>query len=178
MKQRPIDELPPLCQSVRRVRQSLEETQAIFARRIGIDPISLSRFERGAVVPRAPRVLLGLMDAACAAGRAEESEEFRHAFIRTTGPRAPDVSVRAQTGDELAFESIRFWRFMAAARTAWHRFPEHVPAIEAAMKPVLDFIDEELTSARSVCVNRRAGLPNTSEIACTGVSANGAGKGN
>jgi DNA-binding transcriptional regulator YiaG len=43
-------------QSIKEMREALEMTQAEFAREIGVEPITVSRWERGASSPRGANV--------------------------------------------------------------------------------------------------------------------------
>jgi len=51
-------------EKIRAIRAALEETQREFAERLGVDPITVSRWERGESSPKSRIVLAALVEAA------------------------------------------------------------------------------------------------------------------
>jgi excisionase family DNA binding protein len=70
--QRSVENRAVYGKAVRSIRYAYQETQHLFAERIQVSPMSLSRFERGKQVPRDPVVLYNLL---CAAGEADLDTE-------------------------------------------------------------------------------------------------------
>ena len=54
----------PTKEHIRATRKALKETQREFAERIGVDPITISRWERGESSPKSRIVLAALVEAA------------------------------------------------------------------------------------------------------------------
>jgi len=50
------------------IRKALKETQREFGERLGVDPVTVSRWERGASSPKS-RIILAALEIATTAGR-------------------------------------------------------------------------------------------------------------
>jgi transcriptional regulator with XRE-family HTH domain len=160
-------ELSQLCIAVKAVREVLGDSQERFARRVGVALMTISRFERGVLEPRDPRVLLNL---------AKVTDEIKKGtlFLLTAGTEkvmkvenasklfngAYKEYERLWETDETvaqleslarlappAFLSVREWRLVCAARLALRYYPEYVGAIEKAAAPAIVLIDEILAGA-------------------------------
>ena len=134
-------ELPQLCVAVKRVREALGESQEKFAQRTGIASMTVSRFERGKLVPREYRVVRALWEAAADAGLDHETRLFDSVLADTPAPSWPSTKYPLQE-----------WRLMQAARIAvrFYRFHEQALAIEKAAAPALALVDQILKDADPV----------------------------
>jgi transcriptional regulator with XRE-family HTH domain len=138
--------LPVLCAAVKRTREAYQESQAVFAQRVGLSAMTVSKFERGETMPRDPAVLQALSQAAHDINLKSDAERFVAAREEALsigavnrmypGPPAikPTMSVSFQTAPE--------WRLMMIALFAVRYYPETVKAIEAASGPVRAVVDQ------------------------------------
>jgi transcriptional regulator with XRE-family HTH domain len=132
--------------AVKRTREVYQESQAIFAQRVGLSAMTISKFERGETVPRDPAVLQALSQAAHDINLNADAERFAAAREDALsiaavnrmypGPPAvpPTMSVSFQTAPE--------WRLMMIALFAVRYYPETAKAIEAASGPVRAVVDQ------------------------------------
>ena len=147
------DELPPLCAAVRKLRKTSGDTLEAFASRVGISINSASRFELGKAVPIDIGVLWKLEAAAnelglpeegklfAAVTRAEQESRWKPLPAHMAGP------VTRISSFNLEAHSMSMWRLMEAARIAFTHFPECIEAVEEALAPCLEVIDEVLKNA-------------------------------
>jgi transcriptional regulator with XRE-family HTH domain len=133
--------IPELSIAVLRVREAAGDSQEIFARRLGTTATSISRIERGQQTPASFDVLNRLEKMARDLELTDEAALFDEARskVRFNAYKAPGLA------DEPTF-SLPVWRLTIAARIAAAYFPERLPAIEEALRPAVDIVDEVLRS--------------------------------
>jgi transcriptional regulator with XRE-family HTH domain len=132
--------LPKLSLAVRAVREASDQSQEIFARRVGTTATSISRIERGLQTPANFYVLNALESLARGVGLTEEAGLFDEArsALRFTAYRSPERQ------DAPLMYPLPQWRLALAARIAAAYFPERLPAIEHALLPAIELVDEVL----------------------------------
>jgi transcriptional regulator with XRE-family HTH domain len=148
--------IPPICAAVKKLRQAYGYTLEQFSRHVGISLTSASRFELGKQIPRSAAVLHKLAHSAADIDLADEAEMFTRAFEAATGPdRPPRIGAVGFT--QRAFgtptvvdsnvASLNMFRLMTAVKLIVVYFRHLQPAIEEALGPALEIVDEVLRAA-------------------------------
>src|SRR5215471_5454517 len=134
--------LPEIALAVKAVREACRISQEAFAQQLGTTATSISRIERGLQTPASFDTLNRLEKAARDLGLTKEAALFDEArsALRFTAYRSPE---RQDAG--LGYQ-LPQWRLAIAARIAAAYFPERLPAIEEALRPAIELVDEVLRS--------------------------------
>jgi transcriptional regulator with XRE-family HTH domain len=129
--------------AVKAVREASRISQEAFAQQIGTTATSISRIERGLQTPASFDTLNRLEKVARDLGLAQEAGLFDEArsALRFTAYRPPE-----HHGDADPTYPLPQWRLGLAARLAAAYFPERLPAIEEALRPAVEIVDEVLRS--------------------------------
>jgi transcriptional regulator with XRE-family HTH domain len=163
--------------AVKTIRETCGETQEQFARRIGVASMTISRFERGSMEPREPRVLYALRKTAQEKGLTKEYEhidiidlELRAHRLAAANPIEVAsgenlyASIRDllithksllenfpqgsfRTASQVTLPSLREWRLSCAVRLSMAYFPDAVAAIEKAASAAMVIVDEVISGA-------------------------------
>jgi hypothetical protein len=145
--------LPPLCAAVRKLRQTSGDSLEAFSRWVGISLNSASRFELGKAEPKDIGVLWKLEAAARTLSLPEEEKLFATASRAESVARwnpLPVIDPGPMTKSHsygMSAHSLGQWRLMQAAEMIWSFFPECVEAVEEALAPALEIIDDVLVNA-------------------------------
>ena len=128
--------------AVKAVREACGASQELFGRQLGTTATSISRIERGLQTPASFDVLNRLEKMARDLELTDEAGLFDEArtALRFTAYRSPE---RQDAG--LVY-LLPQWRLAIAARIAAAYFPGHLPAIENALLPAIEIVDEVLRS--------------------------------
>jgi transcriptional regulator with XRE-family HTH domain len=138
------ENMSELCRAVKTVRLSYGESQEAFARRVGLASMTVSRFERGKLVPTSFEALLRLAEAARAKDLAE-SDLFERAaqHARLDSPETrPTLNLGA-----IPIYSLPQWRLMHIAAIAVLYYPEAATAMEQAASstgPAVALVDRAI----------------------------------
>jgi transcriptional regulator with XRE-family HTH domain len=143
-------EIPELCAAVFRIRKALGLSQERMARETGIASMTLSRFERGAQVPRDRAVLALLRDLAIRAQLRDEAGLFLRAFEnRETASRRDDQGYLY--GDPLAGSGTpRVWELMQMMRLSAIYFPHDAAVMEQHAGRAGEIVRETIASAETL----------------------------
>jgi transcriptional regulator with XRE-family HTH domain len=130
--------LPEIALAFKAVREASRISQEAFAQCLQTTSTSVSRIERGLQTPASFDMFNRLERMARDLGLAAEAARFDEArlALRFTAFRPPDRPGPAQ--------SLPQWRLAMAASIAAAYFPEHLPAIEKALQPPLEIVDQIL----------------------------------
>jgi transcriptional regulator with XRE-family HTH domain len=117
-------------------------SQQDFAVRLQTTNTSISRIERGLQTPASFDMLNRLEAMARDLGLAAEAALFdeTRSAVRFNAYRPPERQ------DAIFAQPLPQWRLTMAARIAAAYFPEHLPAIEKALQPAIEVVDEVLSS--------------------------------
>ena len=121
-------------------------SQEAFAQRLATTATSVSRIERGVQTPGSFDLLNRLENIARDLGLAEEANLFDEArsALRFTAYRSPERQ------DAVLVQSLPQWRLATAARIAAAYFPERLPAIEEALRPAIEIVDEAIRATDDI----------------------------
>jgi transcriptional regulator with XRE-family HTH domain len=124
-----------------------QESQAVFAQRVALTAMTVSKFERGETVPRDPSVLQSLLAAAEEVHLNTEAEQFATArkealsieLVNRTypGPREQAMTIR--------FETLREWKAMVIAL-----FSERYKAEIGAVGAIVDHVVRDADMSRGI----------------------------
>lgn len=145
--------LPALSKAVKALREAYRESQAVFAQRVGLTAMTVSKFERGETVPRDPAVLQALSRAAEEVNLNVEAQQFATACrdalnVQAVNRMYPSPAIpAAQPSLTIAFSTLPEWRLAMIALSAVRYDPMAAAAIEAAAGAVRGVVDEALKHA-------------------------------
>jgi transcriptional regulator with XRE-family HTH domain len=136
---------------VKKVREAYRDTQEAFARRIGVSPMTISRFELGKQVPRDPLILLRLYRAAMTCGASlglHAVPSISMALYRQLGPDWQNYTETWPVPNrQHGSHSLSEWRLQCVARIALKYHPEEAIAIEKAAPRSMEIVDAVLREA-------------------------------
>jgi len=136
---KPRPDIHPLCAAVRNLRAKMRLSQQEMAAKLDIAPMTLSRFERGAQVPRDAEVLVSLRNAAQSSHLAEEFLTFQGAVLAAIERKSPyEVTLSARP----AGYSAEQWELMQCARIAAAHFPKEAKAMRKAAGEALRLVKQ------------------------------------
>src|SRR5262249_21739636 len=135
------ERLPDLCLLVRQIREAYGDTQEQFAERIGVAPMTISRFERAKQIPKDPDVVQRLLKAAHATRKPLDTACLEEAVARHKKTDRTFPWELWQSGGmglaAMPISSLPQWRLMHAAAIAILYYPETAHSIERAAGPAL-----------------------------------------
>src|SRR5215472_14040659 len=137
-------EIPELCSAVFRVRKTLGWSQEKMAQETGIASMTLSRFERGAQVPRDRGVLGLLRDLAFRVEMPDDAKLFQDALQRWKTPSLRDQVYLS--GDPAAGWLPRVWELMQMMRLASLYFPQDAAVMEQHAGRAGEIVRETIAS--------------------------------
>jgi transcriptional regulator with XRE-family HTH domain len=132
--------LPEIALAVKAVREACHISQEALAQQLGTTATSISRIERGLQTPASFAVLNRLEKIARDLELTDKAGLFDEArsALRFTAYRSPE---RQDVGPVYPLPQ---WRLAIAARIAAAYFPQDLPAIESALRPAIQIVDEVL----------------------------------
>jgi transcriptional regulator with XRE-family HTH domain len=140
--------LPNLCRAVKRIREAYGDTQDRFALRVNLAPMTVSRFERGKLVPSDMHVLMRLADAARAKDLTDDADELEQAAAATrAAAKIEDLKGSLGPGSGLwpmQIVSLQEWRLAHMAVIALRHYPEIAAALEREGGAALALVDEAI----------------------------------
>jgi transcriptional regulator with XRE-family HTH domain len=142
-KPKPKPDIDPLCAAVRRLRAEARLSQKELAAKLGIAPMTLSRFERGVQVPRDIEVLTRLRDAV-GTSQEEDRKRIDMAIISSRFDRT-------RNWEPCPYTFFRLWpvqwELVQCARVAAAHFPKEADAMRKAAGAVLQLVKEVIGTA-------------------------------
>src|SRR5215469_946241 len=138
-KPKPKPDLHPMCAAVRSLRAKMRLSQEEMALKVGIAPMTLSRFERGAQIPKDMDVLVKLRNVC------QGSFNFVPEFM--TFQRAIAAAIEMKSPYEIGLSnrsgySPEQWELMQCARIAAIHFPKEAEAMRKAAGEALRLVKQ------------------------------------